>query len=138
MLYTDNLCLLSIPCYFVDGGQYHRTVENEARHRSLINGDKKQNSYDTSEVIIEQIKLKKSVGLISGTSLIVGTIIGNLFVCIFVFNLTCWIQQEGIRTNTHIHTKKTNNTVAIRNKNESKLHCYWWSYSHVWLLLVVL
>ena len=87
MLYTDNRCLLSIPCYFVDGGQYHRTVENEARHRSLINGDKKQNSYDTSEVIIEQVKLKKSVGLISGTSLIIGTIIGNLFVCIFVFNL---------------------------------------------------
>ena len=87
MLYTDNRCLLSILCYFVDGGQYHRTVENEARHRSLINGDKKQNSYDTSEVIIEQVKLKKSVGLISGTSLIIGTIIGNLFVCIFVFNL---------------------------------------------------
>jgi hypothetical protein len=73
MLYTDNRCLLSILCYFVDGGQYHRTVENEARHRSLINGDKKQNSYDTSEVIIEQVKLKKSVGLISGTSLIIDT-----------------------------------------------------------------
>jgi len=80
MLYTDNFVSSSIPCYFVDRGQYYRDVENEARHRSLINGDTKQNSYDASEVIIEQVKLKKSVGLISGTSLIVGTIIGNYFV----------------------------------------------------------
>ena len=45
------------------------------RHRSLADKDDADAKYGA--VVIEQVKMKKEVGLVGGISLIVGTIIGN-------------------------------------------------------------
>ena len=55
------------------------------RHRSV--GDKKDTESDYGTVVIEQVKMKKEVGLVGGISLIVGTIIGTLH--LHVFPISC-------------------------------------------------
>jgi len=88
--------MLSIPCcvYFIHGQNYYPSKclllnnckslyvsegSDDYELRKRTNG-RPENSRD--EVVIENtVNLKKSVGLISGTSLIVGTVIGELLLC---------------------------------------------------------
>ena len=70
-------CHLILYLFSLDDGTHYEALENEARHRTSPNVYQTEKSYDRLKVEIEPIKLQKSVGLISGTSLIVGTIIGK-------------------------------------------------------------
>ena len=63
--------------FSLDDGTHYGATENEARHRTTPNVYQTEKRNDSLKVEIEPIKLQKSVGLISGTSLIVGTIIGR-------------------------------------------------------------
>jgi hypothetical protein len=55
---------------------YNGPIENGSRKRHFPESTDSQDSSDVS-ITPERVRMKKNVGLISGTSLIVGTIIGK-------------------------------------------------------------